>query len=231
MRHLHVLLCPIGALAMYLYIRFKMSDEIDSSFDFFSNHKWYDIKLYTGGTIQKMFKGISTKGYGQAMGMVGNVLKVSSNHKTHLGRVLGPKVLEMQEFNQEEIRILGNWDPKVQETTYSTKLPMKAIRGMAGFEGAGGMHYNPRTAVPVPDELSRAVFPWVQDCHDHLAACELASSTLKPTAHQFLKHMGLMAEVLIQDVAAMKLKHPERCTDEYPFFKDDVIFNGSRFEV
>jgi hypothetical protein len=231
MRHVDVLLCPIGALAMYLYIRFKMSKEFDSSFDFSRNEEWYNIKLYTDGTRQKMFKGISSKGYGTAMGQVAHALGVSSKHTTHLGRVLGPKVLEMQEFSPEEIRVLGNWDPKVQESTYSTKLPMKVIRGMAGFVGSGGMHYNPRVAVEVPEELSNAVFPWLVGCRDHLDAVEASTLILKPTARQFLKHMDLMAKVLIQDVAAIKIKHPDRFGEEYPFFNDDALFNGEAFEV
>jgi hypothetical protein len=127
MRHIDVLLSPIGALAMYLYIRFKMSKEFDSSFDFSRNKEWYNVKLYTDGTMQKMFKGISLKGYGTAMGQVAHALGVSSKHTTHLGCVLGPKVLKMQELSPEEIRVLGNWDPNVQESTYSTKLPMRVI--------------------------------------------------------------------------------------------------------
>jgi Centromere DNA-binding protein complex CBF3 subunit, domain 2 len=231
MRHSNVLLCPIGALAMYLYFRFKMSGEFNSMFDFSSNVNWFLVKLYTDGSREKMYKGISTKGYSTAMGVVAHALGVSSKHTTHLGRVLGPKVLEMLEFSPEEIRVLGNWDPKVQESTYSTKLPMRVIRGMAGFERGGGMHYNPRTAVPVPEELSKEVFPWLQDCRDHLDAHEAATSTLKPTARQFLKHMALMADVLVQDVAVLKLKHPERCVEDFPLFKDSPIFNGDRFKV
>jgi hypothetical protein len=231
MRHLDVLLCPIGALAMYLYVRFKMSKEFDSSFDFSSNDKWFDVKLYTDGTMQKMFRGIHQKGYGTTMGVVAHALGVSTKHTSHLGRVLGPKVLEMQEFSQEEIRVLGNWDPKVQESTYSTKLPMKVIRGMAGFDGGSGMHYNPRTAVPVPVELANGVFPWLEGCTDHLDAVEASTGILKPTARQFLKHMRLMAQVVIQDVATLKLKHPERCGDDYSLFKDDALFNGSQFMV
>jgi hypothetical protein len=90
-----------------------------------------NVKLYyTDGTMQKMLKGICLKGYGTAMGGVEHALGVSSKHTTHLSHVLGPKVLEMQEFSPEEICVLGNLDPKVQErSTYLTKLPMKVVQG------------------------------------------------------------------------------------------------------
>ena len=92
-------MCPIGALSMYLYVRMKMSEEFDLLTDFTSNQAWFDVKLYTDGTISKAKKGISSKGYGTAMEDVGKVLGLNSTHTTHLGRVLGPKVLELLEFD------------------------------------------------------------------------------------------------------------------------------------
>jgi hypothetical protein len=93
---------------------------------------WAKLRMHlalvaSDGTMQKMFKGVSSKGCETAMAQVAHALGVSSKYTTHLGRVLGPKVLEMQELSPEEIRVLGNWDPKVQETMYSTKLPMRVI--------------------------------------------------------------------------------------------------------
>jgi hypothetical protein len=210
---------------------FVCSNEFDLSFDFTSNDKWFNVKLHTDGTMQKMFKGINQKGYSTTMGVVTHALGVSTKHTLCLGCVLGPKVLEMQEFSQEETRVLGNWDPKVQESMYSTKLPMKVIGGMAGFDGGLGMPYNPRMGVSVPVELANRVLPWLEGCTDHLDAVEASTGILKPTAQQFLKHMRLMAHVVIQDVATLTLRHPERCGDEYSLFKDNALFNGSRFIV
>lgn len=231
MRHADVLLCPIGALAFYLYFRFKMSKEFNPPPDFTENETWYNVKLYTDATRAKSKTGIAAKGYGTAMSVVAHSLGIDSKHTTHLGRVLGPKVLEMLEFDQDEIRILGNWDPKIQESTYSTKVPMKVLRGMAGFKGANGMHYNPRSDVKVPTQLSELIFPWLKDSIDHLNAFEQRTRTLKPTARQFLKHMSVLSTVLIQDVAVIKLLHPERCVNDYRIFKDDPIWTSEAFEV
>ena len=124
------------------------------------------------------------------MSAVTKSLKCSSKHTSHLGRILGPKCLEMKEFSQEEIRLLGNWHPNVQESAYSTQVPMKALRSMAGFDACGGVYYNPRSNVKVPEELCNAVFPWLADSMKRLNAHEEEHpNDLKPTAHHFLTQM------------------------------------------
>ena len=100
---------------------------------------------------------------------------------------------------------------------------------MAGFEAGQGMYYNPRVAVPVPYELSKEVFPWLEPCWERLKAYEQESGELKPTATAFLRHMSHMATVFVQDLAAMKCLKPERCTDEYRLFKDDSLLSSEAF--
>lgn len=152
-------------------------------------------------------------------------LGVATNHTAHLGRILGPKKLEMLEFLTDEIRVLGNWEPKTQESTYSTKLPMKVLRAMAGFDESGGMHYNPRTDIEVPTELRMAVFPWLADSEAKVLDHEKETNDLKPTARQFFKMLTILSSVVVQDVAAIMIKHPERCEDcllmQEPLFKRD----------
>jgi hypothetical protein len=102
------------------------------------------------------------------MTRVFKMMNLPMKHTANIGRTLGPKALEMLEFSQDEIKILGNWDPKTQESTYSSKLPMAPIRAIAGFQYAGGSHYNPRTAVVVPEELSKLVFAWLAESKEKL---------------------------------------------------------------
>jgi hypothetical protein len=72
----------------------------------------------------------------------------------HLGCNLGPKVLEMLEEESDCIRQLENWNPSMQDSCYSTKLPMRPVQKLAGLVHANGMHYNPRTVVEVLEELA-----------------------------------------------------------------------------
>jgi hypothetical protein len=72
---------------------------------------------------------------------------------------------------EEEIRLiesLGNWNPSMQGSCYSMKLPMQPIRKLAGFTDANGMYYNPRTVVEVDESLLRLtpVDCWVYEAHE-----------------------------------------------------------------
>ena len=55
----------------------------------------------------------------------------------------------------------GNWDPKIQEKHYSTKLPMKQIHRKVGLMNGNHMNFNPHVTFPVPEELLEQVFPWL----------------------------------------------------------------------
>jgi hypothetical protein len=61
----------------------------------------------------------------------------------------------MLEEESDAIQQLGNWNPSMQDSCYSTKLPMRPIWKLAGFVNANGMHYNPYMQVEVPEELAR----------------------------------------------------------------------------
>lgn len=155
------------------------------------------------------------------------VVNVHSKHTAHLGRVLGPKFLEMNTFTQDDIRILGNWQPTTQESTYSTQLPMTPMRCIAGFKEGNGMHYNPRTQVAVPEELSSAVFPWLEEALATLEAFELRTNTTRPTAKEFLNLCRLLWDVVIQDVAVLKLLSNDRC--EHSLLMAHGLFKTDRF--
>jgi len=160
----------MGGLSFYLAMRFLMTKEFeDFDFnDFLDNSKWFDIKLLTDATRsdhdhnKPMANDTYAKGVKSVLGKLG----ISSRHWVHLGRTLGPKLLELLEVEAEEIRLLGNWDPKTQETTYSTKLPMKAVRASNGFYHANGMHFNPRTVIGGPEFerlKKKTPFAWADD--------------------------------------------------------------------
>ena len=54
-------------------------------------------------------------------------LRIIASHFGHWGRVSGPVQLEFAEVKADLIRLLGNWDAKIQKTRYSSKIPMKAL--------------------------------------------------------------------------------------------------------
>jgi hypothetical protein len=63
---------------------------------------------------------MSNDTYANAIKKVCSDLLIASRHWLHLGRQLGAKILGFLEELKEEIRNLGNWVSKIQETSYST---------------------------------------------------------------------------------------------------------------
>ena len=151
-RHKDVRHCAIGALALYLSYRFYITDEFsDPNFPWHDNSSWFDVKLLVSPQTpvenadeHDYTKPMKTNTYARAMKSVLDELGIVVTHFAHLGRQLGAKILEMLEIESEEIRRLGNWNPSQQDSSYSTKLPMKPIRRLAGFTTSGGMNYNPQ---------------------------------------------------------------------------------------
>jgi hypothetical protein len=56
-------------------------------------------------------------------------LMIPLAHWVHLGRVLGPKILELLYEEANEICCLENGDPSLQELSYLMKLPLKSLFG------------------------------------------------------------------------------------------------------
>ena len=137
-------LCPVGALAAYLFQRFRVSGEMEDGVrpDFRINSSWFRIKLMSDGSKDNT-KELQKTSYVNPIRKCFLDLRIVASHFGHWGRVSGPVQFEFAEVEAELIRLLGNWDAKIQETRYSSKIPVKALRIMAGF-GADEKHLNPR---------------------------------------------------------------------------------------
>ena len=135
-RHKDVRLCCVGALAFYLMYRFSVTREFEEFTleDWLDNSKWFSIKL-----LVDLNGGDFTKSYADAIKMILLFLGIAAMHLLHLGRNLGAKILEMLEEENSAIQTMGNWNPSMQSSCYSTKLPMQPIRKLAGFADANGM--------------------------------------------------------------------------------------------
>jgi hypothetical protein len=120
--------------------QFSLEDWLDNS------SKWFGIKLLVdaSGHDVNLGKPMNNDLYARAIKQV--LLELDGLlvfHFVNFGRVVGPMILEMAEAESDEIKTLGNWDPSMQEKCYSTKMPMSAIRKIAGFVQSNLMHSNP----------------------------------------------------------------------------------------
>jgi len=180
---------------------------------------------------------METAPYGRAVTKVFKELGIPTSHRVHIGRTLGAKLCDLAELPSDEIRKLGNWSPTIQETYYSTKLPLRGIRAMAGFSGAtGGIYYNMRTTVRVPHELQREtpISAFVFDAINTVNEA-IANGGDHATAKQVLDFFLNMNVVFIQDMAVMMIRHSERLLDEHgkrhPLMKQIEMLNSERFKV
>jgi hypothetical protein len=198
--------------------------------DWSDNSKWFDVKLLVDiqGTNNKE-KSMKNRSYAEAIKSILLQLGIAALHLVHLGRNIGAKLLEMLEEESRAIQQLGNWNPSMQESCYSTKLPMAPIRKLAGCTGANGMYYNPRTIEAVDMLLLRLtpVGKWVYDAHAQMELA-IAKGATKWTAFNFLSFMVQLNKIFIQDAAAMLILHPER--GDHPMFQM-AVFRSEAFAV
>ena len=232
-RHKDVRLCAVGATAFMLAMRFSLTSEFVgfSAADWLNNQTWFDVKLLVDATRNNwnMCRPMTNDTYSKAVKSVLDVLGVPSSHWVHLGRTMGPKILEMLETEAEDIRRLGNWDPTMQEARYSTKLPLPAMRDMAGFTTAAGMYFNPRTVVkPSQDLMMKTPFRFAIPILDEVEREVNGKNERAYTALSFLRFLKEMSQIFLQDAATIWLFHEDR--KAHPIFMMDV-FRSVEWEV
>ena len=88
-------------------------------------------------------------------------LSISSKHYVHFGRSAGSVRAELDELDGYDIGDLGNWNVDTRRDVYSAKLPMKAMRVMAGHPESKGSVFLPRSKVIPPVSLQMDIFPFV----------------------------------------------------------------------
>jgi hypothetical protein len=203
-RHKDAKLCAVGALGFYLLYRFEKTKEFESPPDFSDNNSWFDWKLLCDmqrGEDNAYSKAIKDTCYAKTIREACRQLQISTCHFLHIGRVLGHHAGEENDDSQEDLRILGNWDPSTQDKYYSKQMPMKIIKSRAGFVKADHYHFNPRTAVMPPANLQKMIFPWIEEAKDQLLQKDPLGQ--RRTALAFLSLMEQLRVVILQDAAVL----------------------------
>ena len=127
-------------------------------------------------------------------------LCIHCNKVHHFGRDVGPALMDMQEVITDEIKNMGNWANDVFSNVYSCKLPLTAMRALAGYDPRRGYYKNPRTRFKGGgryDQLAAQLFPWVEEEMAKLPSGEC------PTARSFLQLLKNLRWVILQDCAVM----------------------------
>jgi hypothetical protein len=152
-RHRAVERCAIGGQAFYFYARFLYTKELDE-IDFSKNSDWFNIKLCTDCRTQNNTTGLNDKTYYKSIKSACEKLSIPSKHFIHFGRSCGSVLAELEELDGYNINDLGNWNVDTRRDVYSAKLPMKAMRVMAGHSEQKGSVFVARDQV-IPERFSR----------------------------------------------------------------------------
>ena len=131
-------------------------------------------------------------------------LGISSSKREHWGRNTAPAIMDLDEVCGLEQRNMGNWAADVFQKSYCKKLPLGALRVLAGFSKTKGYYKNPRTTFvgkPQHAELAKKIFPWLEII--------LNDAKIKdfPTAKGFLTLLSNLRWVLLQDAAILIKTH------------------------
>jgi Centromere DNA-binding protein complex CBF3 subunit, domain 2 len=210
-RHKDVRRCAIGGIALYLMNRFEITGEFaDMTLeDWKDNSKWFNVKFLVDVHSTDREVEMVSDTYADHVKAVLTKLSLPTNKLRHLGRGTGTKELDGNEVNEQEIRRMGQWNQSVYDQSYSSKLPMTAMRSLAGYTSASGMYYNPRTAVMPPMELlvrETSIGKWSFAMLEQLEDDPVD----KPTATACLNWLNEICVVFLQDLAAMSYLFPER---------------------
>ena len=212
-RHKDPKLCEQGALAMYLFARFHVHDEDFDLLD--KSNDWMKIKTTVPlNNSRKQFmnsrkKSMSEGSYYTKMECCFRHFGYNVSHVIHFGRSCTPVLLEFAEVLVEYIKMLGEWDKKTYEKSYSTGIPFQAVRVAAGFPKDVGFFRIPRSHLAVPTELKRKVFPNVERARQLFMAVPESERYTRNMATKFLRVMDYLSQVFIQDVCALRYEGRE----------------------
>ena len=97
---------------------------------------------------------------------INNALKslgVESKKKEHFGRDTAPAIMDIEGVCGLGQRNMSDWVADVFQKTYSKRLPLGALRALAGYSSKRGYYKNPRTTFKGNvdhEKLSIMIFPW-----------------------------------------------------------------------
>lgn len=230
-RHLNWLTCPINAFAFYLFYRFHVMGEPFPSFA--ARESWYNIKLLiskksmtkpvgdtsTQDHTQARTKAISYNTHNGGIKSVFEACNINLPSTTHAGRKGGTQHAELNNVPEVHIRSAGGWNNRtVMESVYLNKLPRQFMRGLAGFNPAGGSYFLPRATHEPPDCIKNKIFPEADRWYDLHSRRRGQDRDL--AAQAFLTLLIHLRTVICQDVCILRKLFPENVIAKHHIFNN-----------
>jgi len=132
-----------------------------------------------------------------------NKLQLLTKKYLHFGRTSASAVMDMVEVKRSQHHEIGYWVNNTHDNHYSSRLPLAAMRVMAGFDGRRSFHFNPRANFFGEEKhklLPLMIFPFIEN---KLNILRLKKNSNCTTALGFLELLQNLRWVIIQDCAIL----------------------------
>ena len=133
-RHKHVERCAVGALGLYLFVRYHVQNEPWPPFH--DREQWYKTKLLAKEGAP--YYSLTYQAHNSVLTAAFISAKCLYLKGTHVGRREGCKLADMMDVPDAQMRRLGRWDHSRMTQHYSTDLPRQGARMLAGHEPEPG---------------------------------------------------------------------------------------------
>ncbi|PPQ81847.1 hypothetical protein CVT24_008666 [Panaeolus cyanescens] len=236
-RHRNVHLCPVSALAFYLFSLWHVFGRSPPNFVPSYTDKrasgdhgyraWYSTLLFpplrsatSDDTVPMSYENHRKQCNDQK-----EHLNLSHHASTHGGRSYTATTAIALGASTDSVRALGNWSFSGSWSLYNHSLPIDAMVAAAGCNGHQiDSYFVLRECIVPPNELLSSLFPWVDIEEAAYNSRILQKKEAKDGALRYLLNLLLYLRlVLAQDAAILYQESPNAPIFEYAPFNTDLF--------
>ncbi|KAK7027698.1 hypothetical protein R3P38DRAFT_3190769 [Favolaschia claudopus] len=234
LRHKHVELCGIGAVAMMMFGYFHIMgyavpdfspDFSDKSFGEHGQRDWYTYHVFSTGIGREE---MSYQAHHDRVMQMHAANDVSITKVTHGARPFAAQTCRSFGASVSDTKALGGWNESGSfKNCYDRALPVGALLGAAFFNSLKPELYRvARDILEPPDDVSKDIFPWIEDELAALISREHSNRLAKDIAlRQFLSTMLWFRRILVQDLAVIFTQNPHALIFKYAPFNSPSFRN------
>jgi len=222
-RHKRLELCSVSGMAFYFFYRYHLSSQPWPDFDEIPDSDndspgWYKLRVFA-----KEEDGFEAITYTSHKNVCNNAFRRADCQiltGTHVCRREGCKLADALEIDDSSMRRLGRWDHSRMTQHYSSGIPRRGARELAGHGADEGHYFLIRESVEPSEELQRQIFPNLE-YSEHL-------DLQKPPKDRDISLQGFFVvlrwfrTVILQDAVFLRQRYPDAdIWNHHPFNSPD----------